>query len=59
MGIGWNYVEYEALGQDFHSRGEAGGAEELLRRLFTERVVNFSGRFDRVDRASPIPKRSV
>ena len=28
VGLGWNYVEYEALGQDFHTRGvEARGAD--------------------------------
>jgi hypothetical protein len=57
VGVGWNYVEYEALGQDFHSRGVR--QEEqigLLRRLFTEPVVDFSGRFDRIDRASLVPK---
>jgi probable F420-dependent oxidoreductase len=57
VGIGWNYVEYEALGQDFHSRGARQEEQiELLRRLFTEPVVDFSGRFDRVDRASLVPK---
>jgi hypothetical protein len=30
----------------------------LLRRLFTEPVVDFSGRFDRVDRAALVPKPS-
>ena len=57
VGIGWNYVEYEALGQDFHTRGARQEEQiELLRRLFTEPVVDFSGRFDRVDRASLMPK---
>jgi probable F420-dependent oxidoreductase len=57
VGVGWNHVEYEALGQDFHTRG-ARQEEQigLLRRLFTESVVDFSGRFDRVDRASLLPK---
>jgi probable F420-dependent oxidoreductase len=57
VGIGWNYVEYEALGQDFHTRGARQEEQiELLRRLFTESVVDFSGRFDRIDRASLVPK---
>jgi probable F420-dependent oxidoreductase len=57
VGIGWNYVEYEALGQDFHTRGARQEEQiELLRRLFTEPVVDFSGRFDRVGRASLVPK---
>ena len=57
VGVGWNYVEYEALGQDFHTRG-ARQEEQigLLRRFFTEPVVDFSGRFDRVARASLVPK---
>src|SRR5580692_6796117 len=62
VGIGWNYVEYEALGQDFRSRGARQEEQiELLRRLFTEPVVDFSGRFDRVDRAAivPRPARSI
>ena len=57
VGIGWNYVEYEALGQDFHTRGAREEEQiELIRRLFTEPVVDFSGRFDRVDRAALVPK---
>ena len=57
VGIGWNYVEYEALGQQFRTRG-ARQEEQigLLRRLFTEPVVDFSGRFDRIDRAALVPK---
>ena len=57
VGIGWNPVEYEALGQDFRTRG-ARQEEQigLLRRLFTEPVVDFSGRFDRIDRAALMPK---
>lgn len=57
VGIGWNYVEYEALGQQFRTRG-ARQEEQigLLRRLFTEDVVDFSGRFDRIDRAALVPR---
>ena len=57
VGVGWNFVEYEALGQDFHTRG-ARQEEQigLLRQLFTEPIVDFTGRFDRVDRASLLPK---
>src|SRR5258708_22649960 len=56
-GIGWNHVEYEALGQNFHTRGARQEEQiELLRRLFTESVVDFSGRFDRIDRAALLPK---
>jgi probable F420-dependent oxidoreductase len=57
VGVGWNYVEYQALGEDFHTRGARQEEQiELLRRLFTEPVVDFAGRFDRVDRAALVPK---
>jgi probable F420-dependent oxidoreductase len=60
VGIGWNYVEYEALGQRFSDRGKR--IEEqiaLLRRLFTEEVVDFKGRWHRIERAglNPLPVR--
>ncbi len=45
IGLGWNQVEYEALGEDFHTRGRR--IEEqvtLLRRLWTEPLVRFEGR---------------
>jgi probable F420-dependent oxidoreductase len=57
VGIGWNHVEYEALGQDFRTRGARQEEQiELLRRLFTEPVVDFSGSFHRLDRVSLVPK---
>jgi probable F420-dependent oxidoreductase len=57
VGVGWNHVEYEALGQDFRTRGARQEEQlQLLRRLFTEPVVDFSGRFERVNRASLVPK---
>jgi probable F420-dependent oxidoreductase len=62
IGLGWNYVEYDALGQDFSSRGRR--AEEqvaLLRRLWSEPLVSFDGEFDHVDRVSlnPRPTRLI
>ena len=59
VGVGWNHVEYGALGQDFHTRGVR--EEEqigLLRKLFTEPVVDVTGRFDRLDRVALVPKPS-
>ena len=49
VGIGWNHVEYVALGQDFATRG-AREEEQigLLRRLWSEPVVDFDGRFDHI-----------
>ena len=62
VGVGWNHVEYESLGQDFRRRGAREEEQiDLLRRLFTEPLVDFAGRFDRVDRAAllPRPERSI
>lgn len=57
VGIGWNHVEYEALGQNFRTRGAREEEQvEVLRALFSEPVVDFSGRFDRIDRASLLPR---
>jgi probable F420-dependent oxidoreductase len=58
VGIGWNPVEYEALGKDFSNRGER--LEEqvaLLRRLWTERSVTHEGAHERVTGAglAPLP----
>ena len=56
VGIGWNRVEYEALGQDFSTRGKR--LEEqitLLRRLWTEQTVTFTGAFDRITGAGLAP----
>jgi alkanesulfonate monooxygenase SsuD/methylene tetrahydromethanopterin reductase-like flavin-dependent oxidoreductase (luciferase family) len=56
VGIGWNEVEYEALGQDFSTRGRR--LEEqvgLLRQLWTTRSVTMAGRFDQVTGAGLAP----
>ena len=58
LGIGWNRVEYEALGQDFATRGQREEEQvPLLRRLWTERSVTHEGRFDKVIGAglAPLP----
>jgi probable F420-dependent oxidoreductase len=58
VGLGWNPVEYEALDASFKNKNRR--IEEqiaLLRRLWTEPVVDFTGRWHRVDRAglNPMP----
>ncbi len=57
VGVGWSPVEYEALGQNFRTRGAREEEQiEVLRLLFAEPVVDFAGRFDRIDRAALLPK---
>jgi probable F420-dependent oxidoreductase len=58
VGVGWNPVEYEALGQRFDRRGRRLDEQvELLRALWTNQTVSFDGDFDRVTGAglSPMP----
>jgi probable F420-dependent oxidoreductase len=62
VGVGWNYVEYEALGQDFRTRGRRIDEQvPLLRRLWTEALVTHEGEFDRIDRGciNPRPARQI
>jgi probable F420-dependent oxidoreductase len=56
VGIGWNAVEYASLGEDFSTRGRRLEEQvELLRLLWTQRSVRFTGDFDRVDGAGLFP----
>ena len=57
VGIGWNDVEYDALGMDFRRRARR--LEEqvpLLRRWWSEKWFSHSGDYDRVDRAGIAPR---
>ena len=62
VGIGWNDAEYEALGMDFRTRGRRSVEQlGLLRRLWSEDSVTFSGEFDRIKGAgiNPRPKQLI
>jgi len=62
VGVGWNYVEYDALGQQFKTRGARADEQiGLLRRIWSEGVLSYEGRFDRLDRGCviPAPKRQI
>ncbi len=58
IGIGWNDVEYEALGEDFGNRGRRSAEQiELLKLLWTQDVVNYEGRYHKITHAgiNPLP----
>ena len=56
VGLGWNAVEYEALGKSFSDRGRRMDEQvELLRRLWTERSVTYDGAYERVTGAGLAP----
>jgi probable F420-dependent oxidoreductase len=58
IGIGWNPVEYEALGADFKNRGARSEEQiEVLRALWTKELVTFKGRWHTITDAgiNPLP----
>lgn len=62
VGLGWNPAEYQAMGQDFHTRGRRMDEQiELIRRLWNEDLVTFHGEFDQIvgARLNPRPKRQI
>ena len=57
IGTGWNEVEYEALGVPFARRGTRQAEQvDLLRRLWTEDVVDYHGDFHTVSKAGILPR---
>lgn len=56
IGVGWNAVEFEALGEEFGNRGVRSAEQiEVLRRLWTEQSVTFEGEFHRITGAGLAP----
>jgi probable F420-dependent oxidoreductase len=58
IGLGWNYVEYDALGEDFKTRGRRVEEQvEVLRKLWTEPLVTFRSNDHVIQNAglSPMP----
>ena len=60
VGVGWNPVEFEALGENFKNRGKR--VEEqivVMRALWTKELVTFEGQWHRVTDAgiNPLPHR--
>lgn len=58
IGVGWNPVEFEALGENFHNRGRRCEEQiEVLRLLWTEEEVTYTGKWHRINHAGikPLP----
>jgi probable F420-dependent oxidoreductase len=58
VGLGWNAVEYEALGEDFSNRGKRSEEQvDLMRTLWTEQTVTYHGTYHQVTGAglAPLP----
>jgi probable F420-dependent oxidoreductase len=56
IGVGWNHVEYQSLGAAWNTRG-AMQAEQIavMRRLWTEDLVTFNGRFHTLESVNILP----
>jgi len=58
VGIGWNEIEYEALGVPFSQRGARLDEQmDFMRRLWTEESFSFDGKFHKLTEAgiNPLP----
>ena len=58
VGTGWNDVEYEALGENFHDRGRRSEEQiDLLRQLWRDEAISFSGKYHKITDAglNPLP----
>jgi probable F420-dependent oxidoreductase len=56
--VGWNEMEYAALNENFHNRGQRMDEQvALMRTLWTEQSVNFEGRWHHIHDAgiNPLP----
>ncbi|HEY7048429.1 MAG TPA: LLM class F420-dependent oxidoreductase [Jatrophihabitantaceae bacterium] len=57
VGVGWNDVEYDALGETFTNRGRRADEQiEVLRALWAEPTVTYSGQWHRIDNAGINPR---
>jgi len=60
IGVGWNPVEYEALGMNFQARGHVVEEQiEVMRLLWSQEVVSYKGQYHTVTEAglNPLPVR--
>ena len=56
VGVGWNHVEYEALNSEWKTRGARQAEQiEVMRRLWTEDLVTFTGRFHNLQSVNVVP----
>ena len=62
IGTGWNYVEYDSLNEDYSTRGSRYEEQiEVLRALWSDPVIDYTGSYHRIDRAGikPLPKGKI
>ena len=60
VGVGWNPVEYEALGMNFQTRGRVVEEQiEVMRLLWSHETISYKGQFHTITEAglNPLPVR--
>jgi probable F420-dependent oxidoreductase len=60
IGVGWNSVEYEALGMDFYARGRVIEEQiEVMRLLWSQEIISYQGKYHTINHAglNPLPLR--
>jgi probable F420-dependent oxidoreductase len=56
IGVGWNHVEYEGLGESWKTRGARQAEQvQVLRRLWSGDLVTFNGRFHALREVTIVP----
>ena len=57
VGVGWNHVEYEALNEDWKSRGTRQREQvEVLKKLWCDDLVTYQGRFHQFTEVNITPR---
>jgi probable F420-dependent oxidoreductase len=62
VGIGWNQVEYQALGVPFRQRGALLEEQvDVLRKLWADPVISYDGKYHQIEGAglNPLPGREI
>ncbi len=56
IGVGWNHVEFEALGENWRNRGIRSEEQiDVMRRLWTNELVTYEGRWHKITDAGILP----
>ena len=62
VGVGWNHVEYEALGCEWKTRGLKQREQiEVLKKLWTKKLVTYKGKFHDYEEVTPfhLPNKTL
>ena len=56
IGVGWNYVEYEALGENWRNRGARSEEQiDVMRQLWTNELITYEGKWHKITDAGILP----